>query len=309
MKQYDSYKPSVIPWVSAIPSHWEEKRLRFICDYQKGKNPDVLCFEPEDGMLPYLSMEYIRETSEVIQYARPSDSSITCKNGDIILLWDGSNAGEFLKSKSGILCSTCAVIFSKGADHNFLWYWCKTAQQYLKDMTNGMGVPHVDAEVLKNLRVNLPPIVEQEAIASYLDKKCGSIDKVIATQEQRVALLSELKQNVITEAVTFGLDCNVPLKDSGIDWIGRIPEHWQVMKISHLYNSIGSGTTPSTDNKDYYDEDGCNWLQTGDLNDGYITETSRHISEVALRTLNMRKYPIDSLVVAMYGATVGKLGL
>lgn len=309
MKQYDSYKDSGTPWIGQIPSHWEEKRMRFVCDYQKGKNPSNLSFDFETGMLPYLSMDYLRESTDNTQYTFPENDFVLCEDGDFLLLWDGSNAGEFLHSKKGVLCSTCAKLFPKGHSGKYFEYVCKSVQHYLQDMTNGMGIPHVDANVFKNLRTLVPPIAEQEAIASYLDKKCSSIDKIIATQEKRIALLGELKQSIITEAVTRGLNPDAPLKDSGIDWIGKIPEHWEAMKISHIYNFIGSGTTPSTDNRDFYDEDGQNWLQTGDLNDGYITETSKRVSDLAIRTLNMKVYPIGSLVVAMYGATVGKVGL
>ncbi len=230
MKQYESYKPSETPWIGDIPSHWTLKRLRYIFRYQKGKNPSELFYDYEEGMIPYLSMDYIRENSENTQYACPTSSSIICQEGDLILLWDGSNAGEFLLSKQGILCSTCAVISVRGCNKNYLWYWCKTIEKYLKEMTNGMGVPHVDAEILKNLQFTMPPMKEQEAIVNYLEEKCGNIDRIIATQEQRIELLGELKQSIITEAVTRGLNAGAPMKDSKIDWIGFIPAHWDVLR-------------------------------------------------------------------------------
>ena len=309
MKKYDSYKDTGISWFGEIPEHWEINRMRYIISYEKGKNPKELYFDSEEGMLPYLSMDYLRESFDFTQYSYSDTSYTICKNGDIVLLWDGANAGEFIKSKDGILCSTCALIKPKNINSQYFWYLSNAFQDYLQDMTNGMGVPHVDSEELKNLTVVVPPIDEQEVIAEYLDKKCGSIDGIIATQERRIALLNELKQTIITEAVTHGINPDVTLKDSGIDWIGQIPECWEIRKVTHIFKNIGSGTTPSTNVSDYYDENGLNWLQTGDLNDSFITETSKHITPLAVEKCNLKQYNPNSLVIAMYGATIGKLGI
>ena len=166
----------------------------------------------------------------------------------------------------------------------------------------------ISRSTLGKIKLILPPIAEQEAIAAYLDARCADIDKVVATQEKRIALLQELKQSEITQAVTRGLNPDARMKDSGVEWIGMVPEHWEVKKVSWLF-SIGSGTTPSTSRKEYYAEEGTNWLQTGDLNDGHITETSKKITDLALKECGLTIYPINSLVVAMYGATIGKVGL
>ena len=99
------------------------------------------------------------------------------------------------------------------------------------------------------------------------------------------------------------------MKDSGIEWIGEIPEGWKVIKTARVFCHIGSGTTPSSSNVDYYAEEGFNWLQTGDLNNADIYRTAKHITSKAVREKSMKFYPVDSLVVAMYGATIGKVGL
>ena len=135
------------------------------------------------------------------------------------------------------------------------------------------------------------------------------IDRIVEVRERQIKLLGELRTSVISRAVTRGLNPNAPLKDSGIDWIGQIPEHWEVRKISRIFSKIGSGTTPKSGNEDYYAENGENWLQTGDLNDSYINDTSKKITIKALEDHSLRFYPEGSIVMAMYGATIGKLGL
>ncbi len=98
-------------------------------------------------------------------------------------------------------------------------------------------------------------------------------------------------------------------KDSGIEWIGQIPEEWKCTKLGWLYANMGSGTTPNSSDYNYYSEQGINWLQTGDLNDGLITSTSKHITNLAIEEKGLKLYPIGSVVIAMYGATIGKVGL
>jgi type I restriction enzyme S subunit len=114
---------------------------------------------------------------------------------------------------------------------------------------------------------------------------------------------------LIHKAVTRGLNDKVKLKDSGVEWIGKIPEHWEVKKVTHLFEKIGSGTTPTSGDNRYFDGD-YNFLQTGDLNDGKINQTNRTLKEKAFRDFSSLKiYPKGSLVMAMYGATIGKLGI
>ncbi|TDA73863.1 restriction endonuclease subunit S [Phocaeicola dorei] len=132
---------------------------------------------------------------------------------------------------------------------------------------------------------------------------------MIAKAEKKIEYLGELKQSLITRAVTRGLNPNASLKDSGVKWIGKVPEHWETIKLSRVYSYIGSGTTPLSSQEDYYSEEGYNWLQTGDLNNGLITQTSKKITKKAIDECRMKFYPKHSVVIAMYGATIGKVGL
>lgn len=99
------------------------------------------------------------------------------------------------------------------------------------------------------------------------------------------------------------------LKNSGVAWLGEIPAHWEVKKLTYIYNKIGSGTTPTAGMPKYYEDGMINWLQTGDLTDGVITKTSKKITPKALADFStLKMYPQKSLVIAMYGATIGKVG-
>lgn len=151
---------------------------------------------------------------------------------------------------------------------------------------------------------------EQTHIANYLDKKTTEIDMLITKKEQLIKLLEEERTTMINQAVTKGLDPNVPMKDSGIDWLGEIPEHWESRKIGHAFDRIGSGTTPESGNPLYHENGTINWLNTGDLNDGVLFSCGKKITEKAIDDYSsLKKFPSGSLVVAMYGATIGKTAI
>lgn len=164
-------------------------------------------------------------------------------------------------------------------------------------------------EELGNIYIPFPSYQEQQKIAQFLDDKTAKIDQAVDLAEKQITLLKEHKQILIQNAVTRGLNPDVPLKDSGVEWIGQVPEHWEVKKITHIFPNIGSGTTPNSSDPSFY-EGNINWLQTGDLTDGYIYKTSKTITHKALQAYSTLKiYPKNSLVIAMYGATIGKVGL
>ena len=197
-------------------------------------------------------------------------------------------------------------------DKRYLMYQmnCLPYTENANYIARGSTMSRISRTMLGSIKLCIPTLQEQQAIACYLNEKCGKINDAIDVQKKKIDLLNEFKQTIITNAVTKGLNPNAPMKDSGVEWIGQVPEHWEVMKTSLAFLGIGSGTTPSTSRKEYYtEEDGLYWLQTGDLNDGEITDTSKKITSLAADECNLKFYPTDSVVIAMYGATIGKVGL
>lgn len=234
MEKYDNYKDSGIEWIGEIPEHWKISRIKFYLDYQKGKNPKELKFIETEETEVYLAMDYLRGNPKQMLYVEDVESYVKVDDNEILLLWDGSNAGEFVLSKKGILSSTMAVLNLKNIQKNFSWYYFKHFEPQLKESTIGMGVPHVNGEELKNGLIAIPPPEEQTAIANYLDRKTTEIDELIADKKRLLELYEEEKTAIINQAVTKGINPDVPLKDSGIEWLGEIPEHWGVKKIKHL---------------------------------------------------------------------------
>lgn len=296
MKQYDSYKDSGVEWIGEVPSHWEIlpfKRAITInngCDY---KHVQV----EEDGYPVIGSGGQFAWASQYMY------------DGEVVLLGRKGTIDKplYYKGKFWTVDTMFYGIPKKNANCKYLLYQAKNIP--FERYATATALPSMTQTDLSNNAICMPPLKEQAAIANYLDKKCSEIDNVISAQQKRIALLQELKQSVITRAVTKGLDPNVEMKDSGVEWIGEVPKHWDVMKTSLAFQGIGSGTTPSTSKKEFYDEEGKYWLQTGDLNDGVILGTSKKVSDIAIKVCNLKFYPKDSVVIAMYGATIGKVGI
>ena len=181
--------------------------------------------------------------------------------------------------------------------------------EHTETLSRGSTLTRISRNILGNIKVLVPPVEEQQLISKYLYKKTQKIDFLIEKIEKKIQLLKEQKDRTINQYVTKGLDPNVEMKDSGISIIGKIPKNWNLKKISHIVNFIGSGTTPKSNLNEYYENGEINWLITGDLIDQEIHETTKKITLKALEDNSLKIYPQNSLVIAMYGATIGKLGI
>ena len=294
--RYEEYKDSGVAWIGEIPSHWEVaafKRRIYINngrDYKEFQDDEIYPVMGSGGCFAYCS-----------RYMYDGEALLLGRKGTI-------DKPLYINGKFWTVDTMFYAIPNKDLDCKFAYYLAITFPFNL--YSTSTALPSMTQTDLGNNPVAFPPLVEQQAIVSYLDKKCGKINNAIDVQKKKIDLLNELKQTIITNAVTKGLNPNAPMKDSGVEWIGEVPTHWEVMKTSLAFLGIGSGTTPSTSKKEYYtEEDGLYWLQTGDLNDGEITDTSKKITSLAADECNLKFYPTDSVVIAMYGATIGKVGL
>ena len=159
------------------------------------------------------------------------------------------------------------------------------------------------------LKTAIPRIDEQKRIAEQIDKETTRIDTLIAKKTRFIELLKEKRQALITHLVTKGLNHDVPMKDSGVEWIGEVPEHWLKRKFFHAFEIIGSGTTPPSKEPEWYEGGTKPWITTSELREKEIFETKKCVTLEALEKFSTLKiYPAGSLAIAMYGATIGRLG-
>jgi type I restriction enzyme S subunit len=156
----------------------------------------------------------------------------------------------------------------------------------------------------------LSPLPEQEQIVSFLDEKTSKIDDLIKKKEQKIELLKEYRTSLINRIITKGLNPDVPMKDSGVEWIGEIPSHWTCVKTNKVFHNLGSGTTPSSEESEYYEDGVHHWITTTDLNEGVVEETITKLTDRGVEDYpNLTLYPSNSIYISMYGGRIGKIGL
>ena len=253
MKTYEKYKPSGIDWIGEVPEHWEIKKVSWLFSIGSGTTPSTSNKEyyAEEGInwlqTGDLNDGVIRETSKKITQKALDDCRLTVyPSNSLVVAMYGATIGKVgLLGVETTTNQACCVLYNSKVNTQFAYY------TFLADKTNlitesyGGGQPNISQEKIKSQRIACPPLGEQEAIAAYLDARCADIDKVVATQQKRIALLQELKQSEITQAVTRGLNPDARMKDSGVEWIGMVPEDWEVKKLKHVSTAIlkGNGIT------------------------------------------------------------------
>ncbi len=247
MKQYDSYKASGVEWIGIIPSHWVCTRLKFVCGPLKsGGTPksDEPRFYSQGGT-PWVAISdmssnsYIYDTEKHLTHEGIEDKKLTIYPIGTILYSIYATLGKVseLRIPACINQAILAIYPKSALEHVFFKYCLQAQEQFIYSLSNGNTQNNLNANIVSNFMLVIPPRKEQYFIASYLDKKCAEIDKAIETQTKRIELLKELRQNIITHAVTRGLNPDAPLKDSGVEWIGQVPEHWEIRKIKYICQS------------------------------------------------------------------------
>lgn len=320
--RYESYKDSGVQWLGEIPSHWQAKRLRFCIDTNPLKSEVVL---PPDTVVSFVPMENVDVNGVMtLEHERILEDVYKgytyFKELDVVIakitpcFENGKSAiAENLVSGVGFGTTEFHVLRSKdNYSVKFLYYLVRSSV-FMKlgesEMYGAGGQKRVPELFIKNFISVVPPVLEQRKISRFLDKQLAKIDALIAKQETLLKKLEEQRIALISQAVTKGLDPNVEMKDSGIEWLGEVPKHWDIWKITHAIDSVGSGTTPKSDNPLYYDGEHL-WVTTSELRESLINDTKYKVTDLALKECSaLKKYPKNSVAIAMYGATIGRLGI
>lgn len=315
MEKYQQYVNSGFEWIGDIPVQWNNLRLRFVCEFRNGYTPSKANPEFwEDGTIPWYRMEDIRDSGRKLEEAKQYVTKDAIKGGGLF------EAGSFILATTATIGEHAVLIVDSLANQQFtnlkirkslsnrllrdyFFYYLFVIDDYCKATTKTSTFPAVSMELLKNCHVVFPLVQEQQVIVDYLDKKCSEIDNVISAQQKRIALLQELKQSVITHAVTKGLNPNVEMKDSGVEWIGKIPASWDVVHLKRILRErmqYGANEPAESDDTTY-----PRYIRITDItaNGELRPETFK-----SLEPSKAKDYLLDKgdVLFARSGATVGK---
>lgn len=323
-KRYEKYNDSGIEWIGEIPEQWQVKKIKYCSKIYgrigfRGYTVEDLVLEGEGAVTlspsnidnqklifnkkTYISWEKYYESPEIMIY-----------NGDILLVKTASvGKVAFVQglSEKATINPQFVVFKDVSINNKFLYYVMisENLQRQIKMATYGGVVGTLTQQEISNyLLVGPISIQEQITISTFLDKKTSEIDDLIADKEKLIELLQEQRQAIITEAVTKGLNPNVKMKDSGIEWIGEIPEHWETKKLKYTCSLIKDGTH----NPPQRVNDGVPILSVRNIVEGKFINLPDDslISEEDYRELN-RSYQVrkNDVLIAIVGATIGKVAI
>ncbi len=246
-KPYPAYKPSGVEWLGNIPAHWEVRRLKYLATVNDEALPETT---DRDMEITYVdignvdSVGGITGTEDLVFEDAPSRARRIVRQGDVII----STVRTYLRAiariesaDTNLIVSTgFAVIRPRSLDDGFVAYALSSPYFVERVVAHSTGVsyPAINASELACLDIAFPPLPEQRAIAAFLDRETASIDDLVLKKERLVELLQEKRKALITRAVTRGLDPNAPMKDSGVEWLGEIPAHWEVNRLKYLADFI-----------------------------------------------------------------------
>ena len=325
MKKYDSYKDSGVEWIGDLPSNWQIKRIKHTT-YVKGRigwqgmrsdefleSSDSYVVTGTDFMKGLVKWD----TCYQVPLERyEEDPFIQLREGDLLITKDGT-IGKIavVKDIPKIATLNSGVFLTRPLFDSYVpefMYWIlysevfKTFYDYNK---SGSTIQHLYQNVFNEFMFPLPTIKEQTTIVNYLDYKTTQIDNLIAKKEQFIKLLEEERFAVINQAVTKGLNLTLPMKDSGIEWLGKIPEHWEVKRLRNIVDTVKTGSTPPSDEIQYFEPQEINWYGPGDFDKLKLGDAKRKISQLAIEQNKCRLFPSNSILLIGIGATVGKVGL
>lgn len=279
--KYPAYKDSGVEWLGVIPENWDLTRLGSYFKERRTKVSDK-DYSPlsvtKQGILPQL--DSAAKTND-------GDNRKLVKKGDFVINSRSDRKGSSgIASKDGSVSLINIVMKPISIQPTFCNYLLKSNAFVEENYRIGHGIVAdlwtTRYDEMKNIKIGIPSPSEQTAIAVFLDDKTAKIDQAIAQKEQLIALLKERKQIIIQHAVTKGLDPHVRLKDSGVEWIGEIPEHWVVVKAKYTFGKIEQGWSPQCDS---YVANKNQWgvLKVGCVNYGSFKENENKLLPLSLK--------------------------
>ena len=304
---YPAYKPSGIPWFDNIPAHWEVKRLK----YSAPLRIDKLDRKPEDAN--YVGLENIEPwTGRLLLDNQPEsvDSVVTSFGaGDVLF---GKLRPYLAKSArpdfDGVATSEVVALRPLSDCSQSYVMYCLLNEPYIRWIdvfTYGARMPRVSPDQVAISSMPLPPLAEQRAIAAFLDRETAKIDALVAMKERLIELLQEKRTTLISRAVTKGLDSNVPMKESGVEWLGEIPAPWEVKRLRFAAN-IQTGVALG---KRYETSDLVTrpYLRVANVQDGYLVLDD--VAEIELPSKEAPRYELRTNdVLLTEGGDFDKLG-
>ncbi len=315
MKRYKEYKDSGVEWIGEIPSQWDIVDFRRCVNLKQGLQiAQDKRFETDGkNRYVYITVKYTNSSKKDVdtEYIEKPYKSVICDKDDVLLARTGAT-GKVITDVEGVFHNNFfKIIYDKQKiTKEYLVYYLKqeTIQNYLKLIAGTTTIPDLNHGVFLSTKVVLPNILEQNNICNYLDKKTSQIETLISKKEELIETLKSSRTKLISETVTKGLYKDVPMKDSGVEWIGEIPSHWDVSKVKYTTYVKGRIGWQGLRSDEFIDNGP--FLVTGtDFKDGKIDwDSCYHIEDKRYNEAKQIQLKENDLLITKDG-TIGKIAL
>lgn len=300
-------KDSGVPWIGKIPLNLKLIRNKYLLSYEKGKKADNTNVEQEG--VPYIGASDL-DSCDIAKLYTTDTALPDVIYDDVLVLWDGARAGLVGTNKVGKLSSTVVKLTpdENVVSKHFLYWYYMAFQQFMYDMVNGTTIPHMNRRFLEDIGFLSWSLDEQNRISNYLDTKCTQIDTIIAKEQSVIEKLQEYNRAIISEAVTKGINSDRAVIDSGVQWIGRIPNSWKIIKLKYEADiRRGRFSHRPRNDPDYYDGK-YPFIQTGDITASrkYITSYTQTLNERGLKVST--SFPKDTICMSI-AANIGDVAI
>lgn len=311
----EKMKDSGIPWIGQIPEDWKVAKLKNFTKFYSGGTPNVSNqFNYNDNGVSFVTIKdmsnnyLINKTEKHITKLGIKEKNLKILDKGTVLYSIYATVGEIseLNINATINQAILALTNLKNINKTFLKYNLLSMKDFVISLSNGNTQFNLNTEIVKNFYLTTPSFELQQKIVEILDKKCGQIDELVRIEENEIEKLKEYKTSLITKVVTKGLDPNAKMKDSGIPWIGQIPEDWKVGRLKNFYDVWG-GTTPSTENIGFWNGN-IKWATPIDFKENYIYDTLKKITKLAIEKNNLKVAHENTLILTTR-APIGKIAI
>lgn len=315
--RYPAYKDSGVEWLGEVPAHWESWKLSHAFEsIGSGTTPpSTEAHWYEGGTIPWVTTGELRENVITETSKRVTEAALekftalrVHPAGSLVIAMYGATIGRL--GVLGVAAATnqacCVIANPQALTVPFTYFWLQGFKQVIIDLfSSGGGQPNISQDVVSSLRIPAPSLSEQALITDFLDRETAKIDALVAEQEQLIALLKGKRQAVISHAVTKGLDPSVPMKDSGIEWLGEVPAHWSV-KALKCVATVQTGVAKGKDNTGKKTVV-VPYLRVANVQDGYLALDD--MAEIEIPSSDLPRYLLRSGDVLMNeGGDFDKLG-
>ncbi|MGI8711375.1 MAG: restriction endonuclease subunit S [Acidimicrobiales bacterium] len=322
MKPYPAYKDSGLQWLGPIPEHWNTAQVRRNCRVFSGGTPDRS--QPlfwENGSIPWLSSGEVNQRRIVkanqfispLGLANSSAKWLPARSVVIALAGQGKTKAMVATLEFEATCnqSLAAVVpDAKKMSYSFLAYSLEVQYSRIRGLVGDDLRDGLNLEIVKSLVTCFPSPAEQSAIVAFLARKCADIDRFLDRKRRLIALLKEQKAAIITQAVTQGLNPDAPRKASGVEWLGNVPEHWEILNLGKIVRFVKTGSTPSSLEEDYFSEGEIDWFTPGDFKSSInLRNSERKLTSNAIKNREVRYFDANTVFLVGIGATLGKVGI